>query len=374
MAEEVDITIIGAGVVGLAIAAEVAGRNTHTLVVEVNRTFGLETSSRNSEVIHAGIYYPKDSLKGTLCVKGNYLLYQLCEHYGVPYNNIGKIIVATSQEEIAELEQLYQQGKQNGVKGLKLLSRREVKKLEPNVNAISGLLSTATGILDSHALMQLFQLQAVEKEVQFAFNTEVVGIEKTGSKYSVRVKDREGLSDFTTNILINAAGLHSDKIARFAGIDIEKEKYRLHYCKGEYFSMESRKRHLVNRLIYPVPEHAGKGIHLTMCLDGRVRFGPNTRYIDEIDYKVDESEKTNFYNSLKKFLPFIEQEDLEPEFAGVRPKLQGPDDAFRDYIITDETEKGLPGLINLVGIESPGLTASKAIGQYVADIVNPLLS
>lgn len=372
MPVEVDVAIIGAGVVGLAIAAEVAQGGKGVFVFEKNQTFGLETSSRNSEVIHDGIYYPEDSLKTRLCIEGSPLLYELCAEKGIDYRRLGKIIVAVDEGEVIELEELYRQGCRNGVEDLRLLSREELRRLEPEVGGIAALMSPSAGILDCHSLMTFFYTQARERGAGFVFNTEITGIERVGTGYRVEISDREGISSIDAGIIINSAGLNSDKIAELAGIDPEQADYRLHYCKGEYFSFNSRRGQLVSRLIYPLPEEAGKGIHVTVTLDGRMRLGPNARYVEEIDYQVDEARKTSFYESVKRFLPLIELEDLEPEFAGIRPKLQGPGEGFRDFVIAHEEAKGFPGLINLIGIESPGLTAAPAIARHVAGMVKGL--
>ena len=373
MTTEVNIAIIGTGVIGLAIAAELSRQQEGILVIEKNRTFGLETSSRNSEVVHSGIYYPEDSLKARLCVEGNRLLYEFCEKYNVNHLRLGKIVVATDEGEASKLEELYRQGLSNGAANLRLLSRQEVKGLEPNVEATAGMLSPSTGVVDSHSLMRLMYRLAKEHETDFVFDTEVTGIERTGDRYRVEVQDREGTSSFVTGIVINSAGLHSDAIAHLAGIDIDQAGYRLHYCKGDYFSLNSPEGPPVSRLIYPLPEQAGKGIHITPNLDGAVRLGPSAYYVDEPDYRVDETQREMFYQSVARFLPRLQIEDIEPDFAGIRPKLQGPDEAFRDFVITDEMARGLPGLINLIGIESPGLTAAPAIARYVAEMVRRLL-
>jgi len=372
MLAEIDVAIIGAGVIGLATAGEIAQRKKDVFVFEKNHSFGLETSSRNSEVIHAGIYYPEDSLKTRLCVEGKSLLYELCDRHDIAYKKLGKIIVAASENETAQLEKLYEQGRKNGIEDLMLLSQTELKKLEPNVEARAGLLSPSSGILDSHTLLKFLYSQAREKGAEFVFDTEVVGIEKMGAKYRVEMKDREGISAFISQVVINAAGLNSDRIAQLAGIDIAKAGYKLHYCKGEYFSLSSKYRNVVNRLIYPTPEQAGHGIHVTSRLDGGVRLGPNARYVEAIDYEVDETQREAFYNSVKRFLPHIKLEDLDPEFAGIRPKLQGPGEAFQDFVIAHEEKTGFPGLVNLIGIESPGLTASIAIARYMGRMVKEL--
>ena len=373
MLAEIDVAIIGAGVIGLATAREIAQGKKEVFVFEKNRTFGLETSSRNSEVIHAGIYYPEDSLKAKLCVEGKSLLYKLCDKHNIAYKKSGKIIVAASKNETTQLEKLYEQGRKNGVADLVLLSRTELKKLEPNIEARAGLLSPSSGILDSYTLLRFLYSQAREKGAEFVFGTEVVGIERTGAKYKLQIKDRDGISAFVAHVVVNCAGLNSDRIAQLAGIDIAKAGYKLHYCKGEYFSLNSKYKNLVSRLIYPTPEQVGHGIHWRQALDGRVLLGPNAHYVEAIDYAVDETHKQAFYNSAKRFLPFVELEDLAPESAGIRPKLQGPGEAFRDFVIVHEEKAGFPGLINLIGIESPGLTASLAIAQYVGRIMKELL-
>jgi L-2-hydroxyglutarate oxidase LhgO len=337
MLAEVGVAIIGAGVVGLATAREIAQGEKGVFVFEKERTFGLETSSRNSEVIHSGIYYPEDSLKAKLCVEGRNLLYKLCGKHNIAYKKSGKIIVAADENEVSWLEGLYEQGRKNGVDDLVLLSRTELKKLEPNVEARAGLLSPSSGIFDSYALMKFLYSQAKEKGAEFVFDTEVIGIERAGAKYKVQIKDREGISAFVAHVVVNCAGLNSDKIAQLAGLDIAKAGYKLHYCKGEYFSLDSKYRNLVSRLIYPVPEQVG-------------------------------------HNSAKRFLPFIELEDLAPESAGIRPKLQEPDEDFRDFVIVHEEKAGFPGLVNLIGIESPGLTAAPAIAGYVGRMVDELLA
>ena len=377
MSYTADITIIGAGVVGLAIAAQVASKDREVYVLEKNDTFGLETSSRHSGVIHSGIYYPESSLKAKMCVAGNRILYELCERYGIGHRRLGKLIVASSDEEAGELQTLLERGQRNCTEGLRILSKREMKELEPNVEGVAAILSPSTGIIDSYALMKYFIARAKDRGVQIAYQTKVVGIEKVADRYKVTVEDRTGKSSFTTRILINCAGLHCDKVAELAGIDIAKAGYKLHYCKGEYFSISSGKSKLVKRrLIYPVPppKVTGVGIHLTFDLDGRMRLGPSIHYVDSIDYAMDNQHKQLFYDSVRKFLPSIEYDDLEPEMAGIRPKLQEPGGDIKDFVIRDESDKGLPGFINLIGIESPGLTASPAIAKYVRGLVEELFA
>jgi L-2-hydroxyglutarate oxidase LhgO len=374
MSNEIDIIIIGAGVVGLSIAAEVSRTSKNVFVVEKNRTFGLETSSRNSEVIHAGMYYPADSLKAKFCVEGNQLLYEFCEKYSINHKRLGKLIVAADDTETKAVEKLYNQGIKNGISGLQMLSRDEIKLLEPNVEAAAGLLSPSTGVVDSHDLMKTFYGCAKENGAAFIFGAEVKSINRITGGYEVGIHDSEGNYAFTCSVVINAAGLFSDRIAQMAGIDIEKVGYRLHYCKGAYFSLNPKIRRLVNRLVYPVPEQAGLGTHVTLALDGSMRLGPNTKYVNNIEYTVDERDRVDFYQAARRYLPSIEIDDLAPDFAGIRPKLQAKGDGFRDYVIRDESDKGLPGLIDLIGIESPGLTSASAIAKYVAELVDKSLS
>lgn len=375
MPYKADITIIGAGVIGLAIAAQVAGENREIYVLEKNGTFGQETSSRHSGVIHSGIYYPEDSLKAKTCVAGNHILYELCERYRIGYKRLGKLIVAISDEESGELQTLLERGQRNGVQDLRMLSKREMMELEPNVVGEAAILSPSTGIIDSHALMKYFIAKARKQGVHIAYQSRVIGIEKIAEEYKVTVEDSAGTFAFTTRLLINCAGLYSDKVAELVGIDTAKAGYRLHYCKGEYFSVGNGKNALVKRLIYPAPPAglAGVGIHATLDLEGRMRLGPSVHYMDSIDYAVDNQHKPLFYNSARRFLPFIEYDDLEPEMAGIRPKLQEPGGDFRDFVIREESDQSLPGFINLIGIESPGLTASPAIAEYVGNMVREQL-
>jgi len=375
MPDRADIAIIGAGVVGLAIAAQVARASRQVYVLEKNQGFGLETSSRHSGVIHAGIYYPQGSLKARLCLAGNRILYELCQRYNIGHKRLGKLIVAANDEESGELEALLERGRGNGVEDLRLLSRRELKALEPNVAGTAAMLSPSTGIIDSHALMQYFIAKAGEGGAQIAYQSRVVGIEKAAEGYEVRVEDGGGESSFVTRVLVNSAGLYSDRVAQMAGIDIDGAGYRLHYCKGDYFSLKSRQSTRVNRLIYPVPpsDIAGVGIHITFDLEGRVRLGPDIEYVDSLDYAIDRRQQKLFCDSVRKLLPAIDYDDLEPEMAGIRPKLQPPGGEIRDFVIRDEADKRLPAFINLIGIESPGLTAAPAIAEYVGGLIEERL-
>lgn len=372
---EIETTIIGAGVIGLAIAAQLSEKDKNILLIERNTTFGEEISSRNSEVIHAGIYYPKDSLKAKLCVEGNRHLRLLCKKKRIPHRMCGKLIVATRDEEISQLEALAIRARDNGVNDLVLKSKEECQQLEPQVQAKAGLYSPSTGIIDSRRLMRQFIAQAKRNGVNLVYQTQVTKVEKTGSsKYKIEVVYPDGKKDsFTTSRLINAAGLNADKIAETMGIDIDQCGYRQHFWKGEYFSIEWPKDQL-KHLVYPVPEPqiTGLGVHATIDLSGRIKLGPNARYMPDhnIDYAVDPGGRDEFFNAARIYLPTLKKEELAPEMAGIRPKLQQPGDPVKDFIINEESPKGLPGVVNLVGIESPGLTSSIAIARYVKKLID----
>ncbi|MFH1201588.1 MAG: NAD(P)/FAD-dependent oxidoreductase [Candidatus Omnitrophota bacterium] len=368
--DKIDITIVGAGVVGLAIARELSYKYQDIFVIEKNSSFGQETSSRNSEVIHAGIYYPEDSLKTKTCIEGKNLLYEYCLKNNILHKKIGKLIVAINDNEVSDLERLFKHGLENGVRDLRLLSSEEFKESEPNVVAKAAIYSPSTGIIDSHSLMKSLVFQFESNRGQIAYNSELKAIEKTKEGFLVTVEDKsEEAFKFSTGVLINCAGLNSDKIARLIGLD--KEEYRLKYCKGDYFRVHNNKALFINRLIYPVPkeDRAGLGIHATLDLAGGLRLGPDDEYVDRIDYNIDESNKNIFYESVRQFLPFIELEDVAPDTSGIRPKLQGPKEEFRDFIIRDETDNGHLGFINLIGIESPGLTCCLSIARIVKEMV-----
>ena len=365
--EKTDIIIIGAGVVGLAIAAKLATLNKDIVVVEKYPTFGQETSSRNSEVIHAGIYYPKGSLKARLSVEGNGKLYDFCAKQKIKHREIGKMIVATDDREAAELEALLSRGRDNGARGLKIISQDDIRKLEPNVRAVSAILSPSTGILDTHQFMKALEVIASEAGVIFAYGCEVRSITKSNSAYQVIIHDADGEdTQLSAEVIINSAGLHADKIARMIGID----DHRIYYSKGEYFRVSAKKAGCVNRLVYPVPMSDSLGIHTITDLQGQLRLGPNAYYIDEIDYKIDSSRRDEFFVSASRYLYCLDKEDLSPDTCGIRAKVQGPGEPVKDFVIREEKDRGLEGFIDLIGIESPGLAASLAIADYVEDLLH----
>jgi L-2-hydroxyglutarate oxidase LhgO len=359
MADKVGITIIGAGVVGLAIAQELSKKNRDILVLERNESYGMETSSRNSEVIHARLYYPPGSLKLKLCLEGNRLLYELCEKHNIKHRRYGKIVVATDKNEEQQIEEIFVNTRKNGVPEVSLKTKEEIARLEPNIFARVGMYSGTTGVIDSHGLMRCFHDEAIGRGVMFGFNNDVTSIRKVAGGYELKTKAGE---EIESEIVINSAGLSSDKIARLAGI----EDYHLYYCKGDYFSISGAKG-MLNRLIYPVPHEKGYGlgVHATLDLDGEIRLGPDANYVNDISYDIDEKKADDFYRAACKYLPWVKKEKLRPDTSGMRPKLQGPDDEVKDFVIKED----LPGFINLVGIESPGLTASPAIAREVSRLV-----
>ncbi len=370
---DVNISIIGAGVVGLAIASRLSKDYSGIFVLEKNSKFGQETSSRNSEVIHSGLYYPKGSLKAKLCVQGRNMLYDLCEKNSIPYKKCGKLIVATDNEEVDKLDAIYQKAVDNDVNDLEFLDTDRIASLEPNVNGVKALFSPSTGIIDSHALMKYFESDSISSGVDFAYLTRVTEIEKIEDYYKIELIDSDqNKFSFTSNIIINSAGLEAENIAKMVGIN--NEKYKTYFCKGEYFSIKPPKNKLISHLVYPVPSKnlSGLGIHSTIDLGGGVKLGPNVIFLDKniCDYVVDESHKIDFYNSAKKMFPFLTLEDLQADMAGIRPKIQKPGEPIKDFVIYDEAKAGFPGFINLIAIESPGLTSSPAIAEYVASLIN----
>jgi L-2-hydroxyglutarate oxidase LhgO len=364
--EKVNILIIGAGAVGLAIANELSKEFDDVVLVEKEKSFGRHTSSRNSEVIHSGIYYPKDSLKATLCVDGNGLLYQYCAENEIPCRKTGKLIVASSENEIEQLEVLREKGRMNGVTDLQILGENKVNELEPEIKAKAALLVPSTGILDTHKFMQKLEKQTEDNDGFIVYDMEVTNIEKqSDNTYIITFKNGE---KFQANFLINSAGLYSDRIAELAGIDIIEERLKLYWCKGEYFKFSGQ--HNIEHLVYPLPDPDGiyLGIHLTPNLNNEIRFGPSAYYIDKLTYAMDETYKQDFLEAANKYFE-VNEDNLHPDDTGIRPKLQGPGDGFRDFYINEESSKGLPNLINLIGIESPGLTCCLSIGKHVKQIL-----
>jgi len=360
---DADITIIGAGVIGLSIASEMADSKQNIYILEKNRSHGMGISSRNSEVIHAGIYYPQDSLKARLCMEGRGLLYEICTNNNLPFKKTGKLIIAKTNDEMKKIEQLLRNAEHNGVPA-SLLDEDQIKIVEPNIKACGALYSPETGIFSAHALMDFYLHRAKRMGAEIVYETEVKAIEAVAGGYKISTVGPDGeVFDLMSEKVVNAAGLNSDLIAAMTG-----KAYCHHYCKGNYFRIADSKKGMVRKLIYPVPEekHVGLGVHLTLDLDGRMKLGPDAAYVDRTeDYRVDAARGDAFFEAAVKFLPFLKREDISPDMSGIRPKLQGPGEGFRDFVISED----LPGFVNLVGIESPGLTAAPAIARYVQGIL-----
>jgi L-2-hydroxyglutarate oxidase LhgO len=364
--------IIGAGVVGLAIAEKLSrSKSGDVLIIERHDTFGRETSSRNSEVIHAGLYYTKETLRTQLSITGNRLLYALCQARGISYKKIGKLVVATDAAEEQALHTLFNAARSNGVERLRMVSRQEVAGLEPAIVVRSAFFSPTTGIIDTHGLMRYFERRAEEQGAIFAYNCTATAIARASSGYTVAVNEADSpAEEVACAVVINSAGLMADAVAAMAGIDIDKAGYRLHLCKGEYFKVANRHKSALRHLIYPVPTPISLGIHTVLDLGGGLKLGPNAFYSTDTGYQVDETHAGEFLDSARTYLPFIQAEDLTPDMAGIRPKLQGPRDPARDFLIREESDKGLPGFVNLIGMESPALTSCCAIADYVASLLN----
>ncbi|MEW6381959.1 MAG: NAD(P)/FAD-dependent oxidoreductase [bacterium] len=368
--DEVRITIIGAGVIGLSIAAELSKSYTDIVVLEKNSGFGQETSSRNSEVIHAGLYYPPDSLKLKLCLEGADYLYETCQKAAIPYKRLGKLITAPEVSELEALEKLFKNAQSHGARDLKILTRKEIRRLEPYARGIAGIHSPHTGIIDTHSLMKYLARSAQSRGADLVYCSEVTVLQKESTGFIVGLKQDN--YRFRSQAVINCAGLFADRIASLPGIDIDRQGYRLHFCKGDYFSYA--KPSPISRLVYPLPHTHYLGVHATLDMGSRLRFGPDAEYSGEIDYTVQDEKAETFYQAARKIITNLEKEAIVPDMAGIRPKLQGPHDSFRDFIIKEESDLGFSGLINLIGIESPGLTSCLAIARMVAGLVAEIMN
>lgn len=360
------VTVVGAGVVGLAVAARLSARFPELVVLERRERHGSETSSRNSEVIHGGMYYPEGSLKARLCVRGKQLLYELCERAGIPHRRTGKLIVALRAEEQPQLERLLALGHANGVE-LELVGEDAARRLEPAVPSVAALVSPSTGIVSAHGLMDALLRRARDQGALLQPRAELVGIERRDADYRLEIRTPDGRETLTSERVVNAAGLEADRVAALAGIDVAAAGYRIHWWKGSYFAVGGKKAGLVSRLVYPVPGHVSLGVHAVLGLEGRLRFGPDAEHVPDrrFDYTVDESKRSSFAEAVARLVPAIEASDLTPDIAGIRAKLQGPGEGFRDFVVAEESARGLPGLVSLVGIDSPGLTSALAIAEEV---------
>ncbi|MCF6437668.1 NAD(P)/FAD-dependent oxidoreductase [Pseudoalteromonas sp. MMG022] len=363
--EQVDTLIIGAGVVGLAIAATLS-EHQDTIVIEQHSQFGEHTSSRNSEVIHAGIYYPQNSLKARLCVAGKGLLYTHCQRYHVPVQQIGKVLIATNESEIEKLHSLVAQANNNGVTDLQFLTTCQLRERAPEINALTGVWSPSTGIVDSHQLMLSYLNKLSQHGGHYVNNTRFIKAHFEEGHFVVTLACAEEEFHLKCKYLINAAGLFAQACANNIDALATHHIPPLHYCKGQYFSYQGR--HPFKHLLYPMPEQHGLGIHATLDLAGQLKFGPDTEFIEQLDYTPNEQAKPRFIDAIKRYWPKLDSTRLQLSYCGVRPKLQLQ--GSLDFVIQDYHHHGIKGLINLFGIESPGLTASLAIAHKVAKQVS----
>ena len=368
MADSIDCVVIGAGVVGLAVARALALEGREVVVLEAADAIGTETSSRNSEVIHAGIYYPAGSLKARFCVEGKRFLYAYCAERGIPHRRCGKMIVATRPGQDAYLDKLRAQALANGVDDLHLVDGAAARAIEPELACDAALLSPSTGIIDSHSLMLAYQGDAEAHGAMVAFLSPLLGGEVRNDGIDLRVGGAEPTT-LRARLVVNAAGLGAQAVASsIAGIPAARVP-PLHYAKGNYFSLAGRSP--FSRLVYPVPEAGGLGVHISIDLAGQARFGPDVEWIDDIAYDVDPRRADGFYAEVRRYWPGLRDGALQPAYAGIRPKLGPAGTPAADFVVEGPEDHGVPGLVNLFGIESPGLTASPAIAACVVAKLRP---
>lgn len=367
--DKVDCMVIGAGVVGLAVARALALQGREVIVIDRHAAIGMETSSRNSEVIHAGLYYPTGSLKARLCVRGRDAMYMYCDERGVAYRRCGKLIVATSDAQLEKLVAIHAQARANGCTEVRQIDACEARRLEPALSCSAALFSPNTGIVDSHAFMLSLQGDAENAGALFAFGSELIGgrIDTDGVVITIRTSDGNE-SEFVTNTLINSGGLWAPRIAAMIdGLD-QTETPAAWFAKGNYYSLAAKSP--FSHLVYPIPEAGGLGVHLTLDLGGQARFGPDVEWLPEqhgdIDYTVDPRRSDSFYREIRAYWPDLPDASLQPAYAGVRPKISPPDVPAADFAFANH---GSSHYLGLYGIESPGLTASLAIGEHVASIL-----
>lgn len=373
--DTVETVVVGAGVVGLAIAERLSRNQDNLVLVERHPSFGRETSSRNSEVVHAGLYYQPGSLKARLCVRGNVMLRETCRRHGIGFWDLGKIVPGILPEEVEEVHHLYQQARDSGAEGLQLISGAQAAEREAELVCREALFSGRSATLDSHALMAHLDSLASDHGVVTAYGCELVALDTRSRPYLAEIRDTNGeITELRAYQVINAAGLYADRVAELAGMDVEGAGYRQLFSKGEYFSVAPRHRGRVRSLVYPAvtPRTLGTlchGVHLVVAPDGSMKLGPNELYVDEISYNVDPDHRSAFHQEMVRFFPFLEADDLSPDMAGVRPMLQVAGEPFRDFVIQEESHRGLPGFVNLLGIESPGLTSALAIAEHVETLL-----
>jgi L-2-hydroxyglutarate oxidase LhgO len=363
--EDVDCVVVGAGVIGLAIARALARAGREVLVLERAHAIGTETSSRNSEVIHAGIYYPAQIAKARWCVAGKAMLYRFCAEYGVPHRRCGKLIVATDAAQLPQLEKLRQQAAANGVTDLEFLDPGQVRALEPEVRCAGALLSPSSGIIDSHAYMLALQGDAERHGATIAFATPVLGGAVRGDRIELHTGGEAPFA-LRARTVVNSAGLGAQALARaIAGLPAATIP-PLYLAKGNYYVLTGSNPFA--RLVYPLPEPGGLGVHVTIDLGGQARFGPDVEWIEAIDYTVDPRRADGFYAAVRRYWPGLADGALAPGYAGIRPKIEKPGGSSTDFLVQGPREHGVAGLVNLYGIESPGLTASLALAEHVVTL------
>ncbi|HKU69285.1 MAG TPA: NAD(P)/FAD-dependent oxidoreductase [Burkholderiales bacterium] len=367
MAERIECAVIGAGVVGLAIARRLAMNGREVVILEAESAFGTHTSSRNSEVIHAGIYYPTGSLKAKVCVAGRKALYRYCAEHDVHHRRIGKVIVACDDTELATLKKYKAQAETNGVDDLQMLTGDELAAMEPEVRCVAGFLSPSTGIIDSHGLMLAYLGDAEAHGAALALASPVVGGRVETDGIVLDVGGTEPMS-LQCSVVINSAGLNAQAVSRsISGIRPDTIP-PTHYAIGHYYTLSAPAP--FRRLVYPVARQDWLGVHVTLDLGGQVKFGPDFEWIDRVDYRFDERREAAFYKAIRRYYPGLRNGTLQPGYTGIRPKIHGPADPAPDFLIQGRNAHGVPGLINLYGIESPGLTSSLAIADHVADMLD----
>ena len=366
MAERIECAVIGAGVVGLAIARKLAMEGREVVVLEAETAFGTHTSARNSEVIHAGIYYATSSLKARLCVAGRHLLYRYCEEHDIGHRRIGKVIVASDETQIPGLQKYQAQAEINGVSDLKWLDAPALRELEPEVRSVAGVLSPSTGIIDSHGLMLAYLGDAEQHGVSLALESPVVGGAIEDDGILLDIGGAEPMS-IKCRIVINSAGLNAQAVARsIAGVPSRTIPPSF-YAIGHYYTLTGRAP--FRRLIYPVARQDWLGVHVTIDLGGQVKFGPDFSWIERVDYRFDDSRKAAFYEAIRFYYPGLRDGALQPGYTGIRPRITGPGEPAQDFVIHGKDEHGIEGLVNLYGIESPGLTSSLAVADHVASFL-----
>jgi L-2-hydroxyglutarate oxidase LhgO len=365
---DVDCIVIGAGVVGLATARALAGAGREVFILECERQFGLHTSSRNSEVIHAGIHYEPNSLKARLCRAGRDLLYRYCAERGIPHRRCGKFTVATSPGQLATLEKIELNARANDVFDLTWLDQAEARRAEPALNCIRALSSPSTGIVDSHVLMQALLADAEGSGASIAYDTRVTHLRPTPSGIEIAINS-ESAPVVRARLAVNCAGLQADRVAACIEGFPPQHIPTVRFAKGSYFALSGASP--FSRLVYPAPQAGGHlGIHMTIDLGGAARFGPDTEWVNSIDYAVDPKRATLFAEVIRQYWPGLDPARLYPAYAGIRPKISGAGEATRDFEISGPKQHGVAGVVNLFGIESPGLTASLALGEYIAALTD----